>query len=223
MTKTLLSMILSLAGAVFSMGAAPSSAMAQDAKAGEAKAAMCIGCHNIEGYRASFPEVYSVPMISGQKADYIAAALHEYKKGDRKYPTMRAIASSLTDKDISDLAAFYEAHGKQPGDAPVPAALAQQPPPAVAALLQKGNCVSCHGANFDTPLPGYPRLSGQHADYLFEALKSYQVTDNPRIGRQNAIMAGMVKPFTHTELRQIADYLSTLPSELKVAPQGRFR
>jgi cytochrome c553 len=80
-----------------------------DAKAGETKNAMCIGCHGIKGYQASFPEVYKVPMISGQGAKYITAALNEYKKGERKHPTMRAIADSLSDQDIADLAAHYSA------------------------------------------------------------------------------------------------------------------
>jgi cytochrome c553 len=220
--KKLLSMMLALAGAVCAAGAT-TAAMAQDAKSGESKAAMCLGCHNITGYQASFPEVYRVPMISGQKADYIAAALNEYKKGDRKYPTMRAIAGSLSDKDIADLSAFYEARGKEPDDTPVPATLSGQAPADVAALLQKGNCISCHGANFNTPLPGYPKLAGQHKDYLFEALKAYQVTNNPRVGRGNAIMAGMVRPYTHDELKSIAAYIGSLPSDLKVAPQDRFR
>ena len=68
-------------------------ALAQSAQAGEKKAAMCIGCHAIPGYQASFPEIYKVPMIAGQNAKYIISALSQYKKGDRKHPTMRAIAA----------------------------------------------------------------------------------------------------------------------------------
>jgi cytochrome c553 len=52
-----------------------STALAQDVKAGEKKAAMCIGCHGIAGYQASFPEVHRVPKISGQNAKYIVASL----------------------------------------------------------------------------------------------------------------------------------------------------
>jgi mono/diheme cytochrome c family protein len=55
---------------------------------------MCIGCHGIAGYQASFPEVHKVPMISGQNAKYITASLVAYKKGERKHPTMRAIADT---------------------------------------------------------------------------------------------------------------------------------
>lgn len=78
-----------------------------NADAAKAKVSMCIGCHGIPGYRASFPEVYSVPMIAGQNDKYIQAALHAYAKGDRTHPTMDAIAASLSDQDIADLAAYY--------------------------------------------------------------------------------------------------------------------
>lgn len=71
------------------------------------KISMCIGCHGIPGYKASFPEIYHVPMIAGQNAKYIEAALNEYKKGARSHPTMDAVAGSLSDQDIADLAAYY--------------------------------------------------------------------------------------------------------------------
>lgn len=78
-----------------------------DAQAARDKISMCIGCHGIKGYKASFPEVYHVPMIAGQNAKYIEAALKEYRKGSRSHPTMDAIAGSLSDQDIVDLAAYY--------------------------------------------------------------------------------------------------------------------
>ncbi len=68
---------------------------------------MCVGCHGINGYQASFPEVHKVPMIAGQSAKYIVAALTAYKNGDRKHPTMRGIADTLTEQDMADLAAYY--------------------------------------------------------------------------------------------------------------------
>ncbi len=88
----------------------PTAARAQvtgSAEAGLKKASQCIGCHEIPGYRASFPSVYRVPMIVGQPAKYIEAALQAYKKGDRNHPTMRGIAGSLSDQDMADLAALY--------------------------------------------------------------------------------------------------------------------
>lgn len=88
------------------------SAIAADVPVGDAKAAvdkvsMCIGCHGIQGYKASFPEVYHVPMIAGQNAEYIVAALQEYANGGRTFPTMEAIAKSLSPQDMADLAAYY--------------------------------------------------------------------------------------------------------------------
>jgi cytochrome c553 len=78
-----------------------------NAKAAENKVAMCIGCHAIPGYKAVFPEVYRVPMIGGQSAVYIENSLKAYRKGERKHPSMRGIAGSLSDQDIADLAAYY--------------------------------------------------------------------------------------------------------------------
>jgi len=194
-----------------------------DVKAGEAKIATCIGCHGINGYQASFPEVYKVPMISGQSAKYIDAALHAYKKGERKHPTMRGIAEALNDQDIADLAAYYSVHGATEGVAPA-ARTVKAPNVAVLALLSKGNCAACHGANFSKPIdPSYPKLAGQHADYLFVALKAYKTENNPKVGRGNAIMAGMVKQYTNAELKQLAGYLSLVDGELKTIPQAKFR
>jgi len=78
-----------------------------NAEAAKAKVSMCIGCHGISGYRASFPEVYSVPMIAGQNAAYLQVALRAYASGERTHPTMDAIAKSLSDQDIADLSAYY--------------------------------------------------------------------------------------------------------------------
>ena len=196
-------------------------AIAQDAKAGEGKVAMCIGCHAIPGYQASFPEIHKVPMIAGQGAKYIAASLNAYKKGERKHPTMRAIAGSMSEQDMADVAAYYEQEGKGMATA---ASTAPVPSPVVAELLKKGACASCHGDNLSKPIdPSYPKLAGQHADYLYQALKAYQTDKNPQVGRNNAIMMGMAKPFTHAELKQVSAYLATLPTELKTVPQSRFR
>lgn len=78
-----------------------------DAAAAHSKVAMCIGCHGIQDYRSSYPEVYNVPKLGGQNAKYIENALQAYKKGERKHPTMRGIAGSLSDQDIANVAAYY--------------------------------------------------------------------------------------------------------------------
>ena len=216
--KYLLSLLILSAASIGPL----SVAQAQDAAEGGKKVAMCIGCHGIPAYQASFPEIHKVPMISGQGAKYIVSSLVAYKKGERKHPTMRSIAASMSDKDMADVAAFYEQHGKA-GAATAPAA-APTPSAEVAELLKKGNCASCHGENLSKPIdPGYPKLAGQHADYLYVALKAYQTDKNPKVGRTNAIMMGMARPYTLAELKMLANYIGSLPGELKTVPQSRFR
>lgn len=104
--KTIITAQIVAAGALLAATGA-FAAEAGDAAAGKTKTSMCIGCHGIGGYKTVFPEVYHVPKIGGQQAAYIVKALQEYKAGNRSHPTMRAIAASLTDKDMADLAAYY--------------------------------------------------------------------------------------------------------------------
>ena len=194
------------------------------AENGSKKVAMCMGCHGIIGYQASFPEVYKVPKIAGQSATYIVSALNAYKGGDRKHPTMRAIAASLTDQDMADLGAFYSQLGMKEGEAAAPAA---QPPESVLALVTRdkdNNCTKCHGANFNTPNDGtVPKLAGQNADYLFVALKSYHNDKQPALmGRSNAVMGQQAKRFSPAELKQLANYISVLPGDVKTVPESRF-
>ena len=207
--------------------ASPLAAQAEDikgdVKAGQTKNAMCIGCHGIAGYQASFPEIYKVPKISGQGEKYIVSALNAYKKGDRKHPTMRGVAESLSDQDMADLAAYYSVHGVVEG-ATLAAKPSKEPSAQVAALLQKAACISCHGENFAKPIsPDYPKIAGQHSDYLYGALKAYKTENNPQIGRSNGVMAGMVKQFNNNELKEIAKYVSSLDGDLKTVPQSKFR
>jgi len=212
MTRTL-TLLLALAG-VFS------TAHAQDAQRGSTKVQMCIGCHGIVGYQADFPVVYKVPKIAGQDAKYLASALTAYRSGDRKFPTMRSIAASLSDQDIADIAAYYSKLG-QP-DGPVPAALETPVPDKLRTAM--ATCVACHGVNFSTPTDGtIPRLAGQYPDYLNAALKSYKVENNPHYGRANAVMGAMAKPLKDETVSEIADYLASLPGELRTVPQPKFK
>ena len=193
-----------------------------DVAAGQKKNAMCLGCHGIVGYQASFPEVHKVPMISGQGAGYITSALNAYRKGERKHPTMRGVAQSLSDQDIADLSAFYSASGVVVGAAPL--AKAADGSAKAMELIAKGACASCHGESFSKPLaPAYPKIAGQHSDYLYVALKAYKIENNPQVGRGNAIMGGVAKQFSNAELKVLANYMGGLPSELKVVPESRFR
>lgn len=216
--KTALTLLLALSAIGF---AAHAQDVSGDAARGAKINAACIGCHGITGYKSSFPEVYHVPAISGQNAKYLVGALEAYKKGERKHPTMHAMAQTLTEQDIADLAAYYSQQGATvaAASAPLPA-----PSPEVAALLTKGACASCHGEQFSQPIDGsYPKIGGQYADYLFAALKAYKTEGKQYVGRGNAIMAAQVSQFSNSELKAIAQYLGSLPADVHTIAQSRFR
>lgn len=83
------------------------------------------------------------------------------------------------------------------------------------ALVKKFNCASCHGADYNKPIdPSYPKLAGQHRDYLAVAMTAYKRGGNGANGRSNAIMAAQVKPLSSADIANIAAYLESLPGEL---------
>jgi cytochrome c553 len=84
-----------------------------------------------------------------------------------------------------------------------------------AALAKKYNCASCHGTDYKTPIdPGYPKLAGQHADYLVHALTAYKRGNKGISGRNNPIMAGMAQPLSDRDMADIAAYMESLPGPL---------
>ncbi len=96
-----------LLAACVAVAAGSAAAQEGDPKAATDKVSMCMGCHGIPGYRTTFPEVYPVPKLGGQYPEYIVQALQAYKSGERNHPTMQAIAQSLSEQDMADLAAYY--------------------------------------------------------------------------------------------------------------------
>jgi cytochrome c553 len=87
----------------------PGTAMADgDAAAGRKKAETCLGCHGIEDYKNAYP-AFPVPKLGGQNAQYIVDALKGYANGDRPHNTMHAQAATLSEQDMADIAAWFEA------------------------------------------------------------------------------------------------------------------
>jgi cytochrome c553 len=195
-----------LAGAALTLSLSPAAHAAGDPAQGEKKFYTCYGCHGIDNYRNAYPN-YSVPKLRHQNSAYLVAALKEYRDGTRPHATMHAQASSLSDQDIEDIAAYL-----QGGDAVKPgAAVAANAPKQVAA------CVACHGGNglgVDAPLdPKPPVLAGQHADYLQQALTQYR---NGR--RQNVVMRGMAQLLTtDSDVKAAAEYFAEQSSPLATA------
>lgn len=83
------------------------------------------------------------------------------------------------------------------------------------AAAQKYNCAACHGADYNKPIdPSYPKLAGQHRDYLEFSLIAYKRGGDGPNGRANAIMGAQAKPLTHKDIKDIAAYLHSLPGTM---------
>ena len=83
-------------------------------------------------------------------------------------------------------------------------------------LAEAHNCAACHGVNLNKPVsPEYPKLAGQHADYIYWTLRQYQMGHaNPRLGRNNAIMAAQVQNLSLSDMKDIAAYIESLKGDL---------
>jgi cytochrome c553 len=176
---------LSLTIAMF---AVPGISAADDAT-GEKLAYTCHGCHGIENYKNSFP-IYSVPKLGGQHVAYLVVALKGYASQERPHATMHAQAASLSPEDMQAVATYVsgqeiKAAGHAIGTAPKAAQ----------------TCIACHGTDGVGILPEYPILSGQHPDYLEQALKAYRSGQ-----RKNAVMAGMAQNLKDDEIEALAEY-----------------
>lgn len=150
----------------------------------------CMGCHGIENYKNAYPK-YPVPRLGGQTAVYIAAALAGYQAGTRWHPTMKGIASSLSEQDRADIGAYFE------GFASVKAAA--QPVGTMPATAT--SCVACHGEDGVGALPDNPTLAGQHAGYLTQALNDYR-----RGKRKNPLMATFAAQLAKEDIAAVAAY-----------------
>lgn len=179
---------------------------AGDPVAGKTKFATCAGCHAIPGYTNVYP-TYHVPRLGGQHPDYIIAALKAYQTGERGHPTMHANASSLSDQDQQDIAAYLAG------------VKAMEPPSPIRGNAEAGKaksaaCAACHGADGNSVINLYPRLSGQHEDYLHKALTDYQSGK-----RKNAIMQGMAAPLAPQDIADLAAYFASQAKGLTVVGQ----
>jgi cytochrome c553 len=163
-----------------------------DAARGAKLAYTCLGCHGIENSKNAYPK-YSVPKLGGQNEAYIVAALSEYKSGARWHPTMRGFAAGLTGQDYADLAAYFNSAAPK-----IPAAEPIGSPPEQAAT-----CVACHGKSGVGTMDEYPNLTGQHADYIAQALNDY------RLGkRKNPLMQPFAQQLSQDDIRALAKFYS---------------
>ena len=195
-----------LAAVTLALALAGAAQAAGDAARGKQLGYTCLGCHGIENYKNVYPN-YNVPKLAGQHAEYIVAALKAYRGKQRSHATMYAQASSLSDQDIEDVAAYLSG-------AALPAGA-----PATGAAPQKVTelCSACHGANGVGITGDYPTLAGQHADYLERALVEYQKGD-----RKNPIMAQFAGQLSAADVKAIAAYYAAQRPPLRTVERHSF-
>lgn len=176
-----------------------------DLNAGSAKyAAVCASCHGADGNSGS-PEN---PKLAGQHPEYLVKQLQEFKNGKRKNAVMAGFAATLSDDDMRNIAAWLAQQKAKPGFAKDKALVA------AGERIYKGGiadrqiaaCAGCHSPSGAGIPSQYPRLAGQHADYIAASLKAYR--DGSRAN--NAIMMQVAEKMTDREIKAVADYIAGL-------------
>ena len=176
-------------------------ALAGDAERGAVIAQTCTGCHGIPGYYNAQP-AYHVPRLGGQNADYIEVALQGYRRGTRGHDTMQAQASSLTDQDIADVAAYFESFEGEAKAARTRASEAK----IEAGRAKAETCKACHGEEGVAAAPQWPDLAGQHENYLQVALERYK--DGSRV---DLVMNPLIAPLDPETIEELAAFFAAQP------------
>ena len=166
-----------------------------DVEAGRELGYTCLGCHGIDGYRNAYPS-YRVPKLGGQKAGYLEIALKGYRDGTRKHPTMAAQATSLSDQEISDVAAYLASIGGETVAAGGTSG---------ASFDKAVACAACHGQNGISVNAAWPTLAGQYQDYLLNALQQYR--DGTR---SDQVMGAQAAQIDEGDVAKLALYFSRL-------------
>lgn len=219
MKKTLLTFSLALACASIP----PILHAEGDIHVGKEKAAACASCHGEDGNSL----VGTFPKLAQQHASYLTKELHAFKNGTRKNPMMSAMAMSLTDDDINDIAAYYAGQRISHNALPVPDADDDEPvvdnAKSVQTLITQGSdlyrngdlarevsaCVACHGPTGEGNKPAaFPSLKSQHADYLIKALTDFK--SGARSNNPENMMHMIAKKMSPEEIKAVAYRISMM-------------
>ena len=208
MRTVLIAMAVSL-----SVSAASAAGLVGDAAAGKTKAAACGACHGADG-NSPAP---TFPKLAGQGERYLVKQIHDIKSGARPVPAMAGQTDSLSDQDIADIAAYYAGQKGSVNQAKKDLAARGE---AIyrGGVREKGvpACAACHSPTGVGNAPaGFPKLGGQHADYITTQLKAYRAAaDGDAAGRANdgdtKPMRGVAARMSDAEIAAVASYISGL-------------
>jgi cytochrome c553 len=166
--------------------------LAADVAAGEQKAATCMGCHGPKGKSSNA----QWPNLAAQQSAYIVNQLNAFKTGTRNNPMMQSMAANLSDDDMNNLAAYYS--GQPPVSAGGDATLAKTGQP------KASMCLGCHGSSAEGN-EQFPRLAGQHPDYLVKQLSSFKEGV-----RKNGHMQAIAGSLSEDDMKSLAAYFGSL-------------
>lgn len=199
-------MIRLIATVVLSLGLVNVAAAAGDPAAGQAKSAVCAGCHGADGNSA----VPTFPKLAGLGERYLTKQIKDIKAGTRPVVEMTGLTDNLSDQDIADIAAYFSKQVATTGSSdPALVELGTQ-------LFKAGNaakgipaCTGCHGpSGLGVAEAGFPRLAGQHADYIVKQLAGFRAGD--RKNDDNAMMRGVAANLSDAEVKALASYINGL-------------
>jgi cytochrome c553 len=175
--------------------------------AGQEKSMVCQGCHGQDG-NSYGPEW---PNLASQHAAYIAKQLRDFQSGARKNETMSSMVIGLSQKDITDIAAFFSSQTVK-GDNSAKSVAGKK-------LYEGGNrynrtpaCASCHGPNGVGNGPGaIPHLAGQKATYVAKALRDFR--SGSRANDRNEMMRSIAAKLSDKEIENVATYISGMSNQ----------
>jgi cytochrome c553 len=165
---------------------------------------VCVACHTADGSRGAPAN----PIIAGQHPEYIAKQLAEFKAGKRQNPVMQGMAAPLSEDDIRNVSAFYASKQAKAGFAKNKDTVARGEKIYRGGIAGKAvpACAGCHSPN-GAGLPSqYPRLAGQHGDYIDAQMKAFRDGKRANSPMMKAIAANM----SDAEIAAVSDYIAGL-------------
>jgi cytochrome c553 len=183
--------------------AAPA-AKADAAKGQAISAQICGACHTADGSRG----LPANPILAGQHPEYLVKQLQEFKAGKRNNPVMKGFASTLSDDDMRNVAAFYASKTAKPGFAK------DKDLVSLGERIYRGGlsdrmvpaCAGCHSPNGAGIPAQYPRLAGQHGDYLEAQMVAFRGGARANSAQMGAIAAKL----SDREIKAVTDYIAGL-------------
>ena len=165
---------------------------------------VCVACHTNDGSRGSPAN----PILQGQSADYIVKELGDFKSGKRENAIMKGMASTLSGADMANVAAFYASKEAKPGFAKNKdlAAAGEKVYRGGVAERSVPACAACHGPSGAGIPVQYPRLGGQHADYVEAQLLAFRSGAR----HSNPAMSAVAAKLSDREIKALADYAAGL-------------